>query len=264
VVITVDEVHHGLTLPAGSKLIHRKGFLKGCCSSDGFCLSEIELARDTALCGLQVPRVASSTKTRSSKSEAGSRRFNRQPLSRRLTTSQATGQCQRRSRWMSILVHFVSRSRNTPPCQAASGRSRPLWPGQLGPARPAVGRRGYLDRKESADSVRTFKGTHAQPSNCADTVCTIFPCPAPTDLVRAFPLPWSHYASVARETVCRWRHPDADFITAHPRRIAGVDPACVHAIAAARARRKQPARRALAACDQSKRRSLLRAPARWR
>jgi len=58
VVITADEVHHGLTFPAGSKLIHRKGFVKGCRSLDGFCLSEIELARDTDLCGLQVPRTA--------------------------------------------------------------------------------------------------------------------------------------------------------------------------------------------------------------
>ena len=58
VVITVDEVHHGLTFPAGSTLIHRKGFVKGCRSPDGFCLSEIELSRATALCGLQVPRAA--------------------------------------------------------------------------------------------------------------------------------------------------------------------------------------------------------------
>ena len=58
VVITADEVHHGLTFPRGSKLIYRKGFVRGCRSSDGFCLSQIDLARDTALCGPQVPRLA--------------------------------------------------------------------------------------------------------------------------------------------------------------------------------------------------------------
>ena len=57
-VIAVDEVHEGLTLPRGSKLIYRDGFVKGCRAKDRFCLSQIVLSKDAQLCGLNVPKQA--------------------------------------------------------------------------------------------------------------------------------------------------------------------------------------------------------------
>jgi hypothetical protein len=57
-VLAADATVEGLGWPAGSTLIRRRGFVRGCTSSTGFCLSEVKLARDTNLCGVPIPKSA--------------------------------------------------------------------------------------------------------------------------------------------------------------------------------------------------------------
>lgn len=57
-VIKTDSIVEGISWPGGSTLIHRRGFVRGCRSADGFCLSEVKLSRDANLCGVPVPKAA--------------------------------------------------------------------------------------------------------------------------------------------------------------------------------------------------------------
>lgn len=57
-VLVSDAVVEGVPWPAGSTLIYRRGFVRGCRSGDGFCLSEVKLSQDTTVCGVPSPKAA--------------------------------------------------------------------------------------------------------------------------------------------------------------------------------------------------------------
>ncbi len=56
--ITTDTPVEGVTWPAGSTLIYRNGFVRGCRSADNYCLSEVKLSRDVHVCGVPIPQAA--------------------------------------------------------------------------------------------------------------------------------------------------------------------------------------------------------------